>query len=172
MSIVRELFCIWSDWKSLNGFNFLVRHLHQIQGNLAGRNFVTAPRVNSRLIKNAEMNLKSSQRIQLSIINSLWNLGGYAWPGLTVSYGNNPNCAIKIAVTISKTTKAALFTFVQVASEIAATFNIIAILCAVGDARCTLGNHERTRPRIWSPYPTIRLRLYTAKFVVRASIEK
>ena len=106
------------------------------------------------------------------IINSLWNLGGYAWPGLTVSYGNNPNCAIKIAVTISKTTKAALFTFVQVASEIAATFNIIAILCAVGDARCTLGNHERTRPRIWSPYPTIRLRLYTAKFVVRASIEK
>ena len=42
----------------------LRRHLHQIQGNWAGRNFVTESRVNSRLITHArmhtEMNLKST----------------------------------------------------------------------------------------------------------------
>ena len=39
------------------------RHLRQIQGNLAGRNFGTESRVNSRLIthvQNADTNLKST----------------------------------------------------------------------------------------------------------------
>ena len=31
------------------------KHLHQIQGNFAGRNFVTDPRVNSRLITHARL---------------------------------------------------------------------------------------------------------------------
>ena len=48
------------------------RHLHQIQGNWAGRNFVTELRVNSPLITNAEMNLKSTttNRFNFRIINS------------------------------------------------------------------------------------------------------
>ena len=169
MSIVRELLCIWSDWKSLNGFNFLERHLHQIQGNLAGRNFVTVSRVNSRLIKNAEMNLKSTTTngFNFRIINSLWNLGGYAWPGLTVITRTNRFYNFR-------NYKSGFFHLCSGGQRTLPprTFNIIAILCAVGDAQCTPGNQKRTRPRIWSPYPTIRLRLYTAKFVVRASIEK
>ena len=46
----RELLCIWTDWKPLNGWN-----LHQIQGNWASRNFLTASRLNSRLITHARM---------------------------------------------------------------------------------------------------------------------
>ena len=49
------------------------RHLHQIQGNLAGRNFVTDWRVNSRLISHSRMQecrheseIYDYQQIQLS----------------------------------------------------------------------------------------------------------
>ena len=41
--------------KIFEWMKFLKRHLHQIQGNWAGRNFVTASRVNSRLITHARM---------------------------------------------------------------------------------------------------------------------
>ena len=41
--------------KIFEWIKFLRRHLHQIQGNWAGRNFVTASRVNSRLITHARM---------------------------------------------------------------------------------------------------------------------
>ena len=54
VNILRELLCIWSDWKSLNGLNSYYT-LHQIQGNWADWNFVTALRVNSRLITHARM---------------------------------------------------------------------------------------------------------------------
>ena len=51
------------------------RHLHQIQGNGAGRNFVTESRVNSRLITHArmytEMNLKSTTAIR-DLISGFW----------------------------------------------------------------------------------------------------
>ena len=46
--------------KIFEWIKFVRRHLHQIQGNWAGRNFVTELRVNSQLITNAEMNLKST----------------------------------------------------------------------------------------------------------------
>ena len=119
------------------------------------------------------MNLKSTTTngFNFRIINSLWNLGGYTWPGLTVITRTEPSKSLSEFQKPQKRLFLPLFRW-PVRVKIAATFNIIAILCAVGDARCTLGNHKRTRPRIWSPYPTIRLRLYTAKFVVRASIEK
>ena len=49
---------------------FLRRHLHQIQENWAGRNFITASRVNSRLIMQARMQDQSEiynwERIWLS----------------------------------------------------------------------------------------------------------
>ena len=45
-----SLICIWSNWKSLNGLNLLDDIYTTIQGNWAGRNFVTASRVNSWLI--------------------------------------------------------------------------------------------------------------------------
>ena len=48
-----SLICIWSNWKSLNGLNLLDDIYTTIQGNWAGRNFVTASRVNSRLITHA-----------------------------------------------------------------------------------------------------------------------
>ena len=48
--------------KIFEWIKFLRRHLHQIQENGAGRNFITASRVNSRLITDA--------RVQRSI----WNL--------------------------------------------------------------------------------------------------
>ena len=48
-----SLICIWSNWKSLNGLNLLDDIYTTIQGNWAGRNFVTASRVNSWLITHA-----------------------------------------------------------------------------------------------------------------------
>ena len=43
MNNLLELVCIWSDWKPLNLelIKILGRHLYQIQGNWAARNFVT-----------------------------------------------------------------------------------------------------------------------------------
>ena len=56
VNILWELLCIWSDWKSLKLLiKLLQRHSHQIQGNWAGKNFITASRVNSRLIAYARM---------------------------------------------------------------------------------------------------------------------
>ena len=56
VNILWELLCIWSDWKSLKLLiKLLQRHSHQIQGNWAGKNFITASRVNSRLITYARM---------------------------------------------------------------------------------------------------------------------
>ena len=70
--------------KSLNGLNFLEDvHLHQVQGNWAGRNFVTESHVNSQLITlrmqecRDESEIYNYQRIQLSnnkFINEI--LGG------------------------------------------------------------------------------------------------
>ena len=66
--------------KIFGWIKFLRRHLHQIQENSAGRNCITASRVNSRLIyayKNAEINLKSTTgngfnfRIMNSLVDSL-----------------------------------------------------------------------------------------------------
>ena len=48
--------------KTFEWIKFLRRHLHQIQENGAGRNFITAPRVNSGLITHARM------------WRSIWNL--------------------------------------------------------------------------------------------------
>ena len=58
--------------KIFEWIKFVRRHLHQIQGNWAGRNFITELRVNSPLITNAEMNLKSTttNRFNFRIINS------------------------------------------------------------------------------------------------------
>ena len=56
VNILWELLCIWSDWKSLKLLiKLLQRHSHQIQGNWAGKNFITASRVNSWLIMYARM---------------------------------------------------------------------------------------------------------------------
>ena len=55
-----------TDYNACNEMNFHARppHIDQVQGNWAGRNFVTKSRVNSRLITHAkmytEMNLKST----------------------------------------------------------------------------------------------------------------
>ena len=73
----------------------LRRHLHQIQGNWDGRNFITASRVNSRHIhytcKNAEMDLKvtTTNGFNFWILSSLMASWGYAWPGLTVKLNLN-----------------------------------------------------------------------------------
>ena len=48
--------------KIFEWIKFLRRHLHQIQENGAGRNFITASRVNSRLITHAR------------VLRSIWNL--------------------------------------------------------------------------------------------------
>ena len=48
--------------KIFEWIKFLRRHLHQIQENWAGRNFITASRVNSQLITHAKMQ------------TSIWNL--------------------------------------------------------------------------------------------------
>ena len=45
---LRELFCIWSDWKSLNGLNFL-EHIYSCTSNSGWLSWCTC--------KNAEMNL-------------------------------------------------------------------------------------------------------------------
>ena len=67
-----------------------LRHLHQFQENGAVRNFITATRVNSRLITHARMQ-RSIWNLQLIdynngfnfwIINSLLYSWRYAWPGL------------------------------------------------------------------------------------------
>ena len=71
-SVSGQIENLWMD-----EIKFLRRHLHQVQGNWAGRNFVTESRVNSRLITTNGFNLR--------IINSLMSLGGYAWPGLTIN---------------------------------------------------------------------------------------
>ena len=70
VNILWELPCIWL--KIFEWIKFVRRYLHQIQGNWAGRNFVTELRVNSQLITNAEMNLKSTttNRFNFRIINS------------------------------------------------------------------------------------------------------
>ena len=54
--------------KIFEWIKFIIRHLHQIQGNWAGRNFVTESRVNSRLITHARMQrwICNCRRIQLS----------------------------------------------------------------------------------------------------------
>ena len=60
--------------KIFEWIKFLRRHLHQIQENCAGRNFMTALHVNSqRTCKNVEINLKSttSNGFNFRIINSL-----------------------------------------------------------------------------------------------------
>ena len=86
MNNLRELVCIWSDWKSLNEWiKILRRLLHQIQGNWAGRNFVTESGVNSRLMTHARMNLKSATAngLNFKIINWLmefwWGTLDLAW---------------------------------------------------------------------------------------------
>ena len=59
--------------KIFEWIKFLRRHLHQIQENGTGRNFITASRVNSGLITRArEINLKSTttDRVNFRIINS------------------------------------------------------------------------------------------------------
>ena len=76
--------------KVFEWIKFLRRHLHQIQGNRAGRNFVKsciACDVTAHYTcKNAEMNLKSTttNRFNFQIINTLMESWGYTWPGLTV----------------------------------------------------------------------------------------
>ena len=71
--------------KIFEWIKILRRHIHQIQENWAGRNFITALHVNSRLITHARM-----QRFNFQIINSLMHSWGYTWPGLTVIYGKMP----------------------------------------------------------------------------------
>ena len=78
--------------KIFEWIKLLRRHLHQIQGNGAGRNFITASRVNSRLITHAKMQrsiwnlqLATVQLLNNKFINGCWEGGGYAWPGLTVN---------------------------------------------------------------------------------------
>ena len=89
VNILRELLCIWSDWKSFEWIKCLRRHLHQIYGNWTGRNFVTESRVNSRLITHARMptelnhEIYNYQRFNFRIINRI-DLRRYAWPGFTV----------------------------------------------------------------------------------------
>ena len=59
--------------KIFEWIKFLRRHLHQIQENGTGRNFITASRVNSGLITRArEINLKSTTTdgVNFRIINS------------------------------------------------------------------------------------------------------
>ena len=68
--------------KIFEWIKLLRRHLRQIQGNWGGTSFITALRVNSRLIiyacKNAEMNLKftSTNGFNFWIINSLMESWG------------------------------------------------------------------------------------------------
>ena len=61
--------------KIFEWMKFLKRHLHQIQGNWAGRNFLTASRVNSQLITHARMQrwiwATSTNGFNFGIINSL-----------------------------------------------------------------------------------------------------
>ena len=78
--------------KIFEWIKILRRHLHQIQGSWAGRNFETELREFTAhdTCTNAEMNPKSAtdcQRTQLSnnkFINGILGGGEYAWPGLTV----------------------------------------------------------------------------------------
>ena len=50
-----EYFTRTSLYLVFEWIKFLRRHLHQIQENGAGRNFITASRVNSQLITHARM---------------------------------------------------------------------------------------------------------------------
>ena len=66
--------------KIFEWMKFLKRHLHQILGNRAGRNFLTASRVNSQLITHARMQrwiwATSTNRFNFGIINSLMESWG------------------------------------------------------------------------------------------------
>ena len=79
--------------KIFEWIKFLRRYLHQIPENCAGRNFITALRVNSQLIMQTmqecrdESEIYYYQHIQLSnkkFMNGIVERGD-AWPGLTVN---------------------------------------------------------------------------------------
>ena len=53
--IFYKKFSVFNQTEIFEWLKFLRRHLHPIQGNWAGRNFITASRVNSRLITRARM---------------------------------------------------------------------------------------------------------------------
>ena len=53
--IFYENFSLFGQMKIFEWIKLLRRHLRQIQGNWGGRNFITASRVNSRLITHARM---------------------------------------------------------------------------------------------------------------------
>ena len=77
VNISRELLCIWSDWKFFNGLNFLRDvQIKFWEINLAGRNVLTAWRMNSRPHTQARMqrwiwNLQLPTDLTFWIINSL-----------------------------------------------------------------------------------------------------
>ena len=81
-------------WKILELIKLLWTHLHQIQENWPGRNFITTSHVNLLLITHAgnmQRWIWKSTTISwfnFRIINSLMGSWGYAWPGLTVKGEN------------------------------------------------------------------------------------
>ena len=83
------------DCKILELIKLLWTHLHQIQENWPGRNFITTSHVNLLLIMHAGNMQRWICRKRTTIsgfnfrmINSLMESWGYAWPGLTVKGDN------------------------------------------------------------------------------------
>ena len=73
--MLRELLCIWTDWKSLNGWNFLKDML--FRETVLVEISETASRVNSQLITRARMRREETGALSIQQKIPVWNFGNF-----------------------------------------------------------------------------------------------